>query len=101
VLNPAAFIVNAFHKDYMKVHEPTFMKDFRTHEANREVAKEENKKVKKTPLKTVTRSLTIKVKPKTEVKIDLAKKKELILKPKDFKYFSAAGANNVTPRGKK
>lgn len=31
-------VINAFHKDYIKVHEPDFMKDFRTHEANRQAA---------------------------------------------------------------
>jgi hypothetical protein len=30
--------VNAFHPEYMKTHEPHFMKDFRTHEANRQAA---------------------------------------------------------------
>jgi len=30
--------VNAFHPEYMKTHEPNFMKDFRTHEANRNAA---------------------------------------------------------------
>lgn len=30
--------INAFHPDYMQVHEPTFMKDFRTVEANRKAA---------------------------------------------------------------
>lgn len=98
VLNPANFIVNAFHKDFVKVHMPTFMKEFRTHAANREVMVAEKKKVKKTPLKTVTRNMQIRTK---EVKIDLAQKKALILAPKDFKYFSAAGANNVSPKGKK
>jgi hypothetical protein len=31
-------LINAFHKDYMKIHEPDFMKSFRTHEANRRAA---------------------------------------------------------------
>lgn len=31
-------MINAFHKDYMKTHEPDFMKSFRTHEANRRAA---------------------------------------------------------------
>jgi hypothetical protein len=30
--------IDAFHPDYMKTHEPNFMKDFRTHEANRQAA---------------------------------------------------------------
>lgn len=28
--------INAFHPDYMKTHEPNFMKDLRTQQANRE-----------------------------------------------------------------
>jgi len=31
-------LINAFHPDYMKTHEPTFMQSFRTHEANRRAA---------------------------------------------------------------
>lgn len=31
-------MINAFHPDYMKVHEPLFMRDFRTVEANRKAA---------------------------------------------------------------
>jgi hypothetical protein len=31
-------LVNAFHPDYMKIHEPNFMSSFRTHEANRKAA---------------------------------------------------------------
>lgn len=30
--------INAFHPDFMKTHMPDFMKDFRTHEANRQAA---------------------------------------------------------------
>lgn len=31
-------MINAFHKDYMKTHEPNFMQSFRTVEANRKAA---------------------------------------------------------------
>jgi hypothetical protein len=31
-------LINAFHPDYMKTHEPRFMDSFRTHEANRKAA---------------------------------------------------------------
>ena len=31
-------MINAFHPLYMKTHEPDFMKDFRTVEANRKAA---------------------------------------------------------------
>ena len=36
--------INAFHPDYIKTHEPDLMKNFRTNEANREVAITEKKK---------------------------------------------------------
>jgi len=31
-------MINAFHPDFIKTHMPDFMKDFRTHEANRQAA---------------------------------------------------------------
>lgn len=31
-------MINAFHPDYMKTHQPNFMKDFRTADANRQAA---------------------------------------------------------------
>lgn len=40
-------MINAFHPDYMKVHEPNFMKDFRTHDANRQAAETLTKYVAK------------------------------------------------------
>jgi hypothetical protein len=83
-------VINAFHKDYVKTYMPEMMKDFRTHEANREVREEKKLKVKKTPLKTVTRSLSVKI-SKEQARLDLQRKKELALKPRDFNYFSAAG----------
>jgi hypothetical protein len=116
VLNPAAFVINAFHPDYIKTYMPDLLKEFRTHEANRDDRKEKKLKVRTKPLKTVTKSMQIltkreqtksmadvkaEVNRKLEGRLDLAKKKELILNPKEFKYFSAAGANNVKPRGKK
>ncbi len=82
--------VNAFHPDYVKTHMPDLMKEFRTHAANREVREEKQLKVKKTPLKTVTRSLSVKI-SKEQARLDLQKKKELMLNNRDFKYFSGAG----------
>ena len=83
-------VINAFHKDYVKVHMPDLMKDFRTHEANREVREEKKLKVSRKPLKTVTKSLSVKI-SKEQARLDLQRKKELALKPRDFKYFSDAG----------
>jgi hypothetical protein len=47
-------LINAFHPDYIKTHEPKFMDEFRTHEARRAAAetltKYVEKKRKKNPL---------------------------------------------------
>jgi hypothetical protein len=40
-------MINAFHPDYMKTHEPNFMKDFRTSDANRQAAEAVSKYVTK------------------------------------------------------
>ena len=83
-------VINAFHKDYVKTYMPEVMKDFRTHAANREERVEKKLKVKKTPLKTVTKSLSVKI-SKEQARLDLQKRKELMLNNRDFKYFSGAG----------
>jgi alcohol dehydrogenase class IV len=83
-------VINAFHKDYVKTYMPEVMKEFRTHAANREERVEKKLKVKKTPLKTVTRSLAVKI-SKEQARLDLQKRKELMLNNRDFKYFSGAG----------
>jgi hypothetical protein len=36
-------VINAFHPDYMKTHEPNFMKDLRTNQANREQSAKQSK----------------------------------------------------------
>jgi hypothetical protein len=83
-------VINAFHKDYVKTYMPEVLKEFRTHLANREERVEKKLRVKKTPLKTVTKSLSVKI-SKEQARLDLQKRKELALKPRDFKYFSDAG----------
>jgi hypothetical protein len=100
--------INAFHPDYMKTFHPDFMQDFRTNDANREEREGKKLRVSKKPLKMMTKTMRIRTKNPTHI---LTKEQqgmsmdevrlELALKPKDFKYFSAAGANNVTPKGKK
>lgn len=83
-------VINAFHKDYVKTHEPNLMKEFRTHQANRDVAVEEKKKVKKKPLKTVTRSLSVKI-SKEQDRLNLQHRKALMLSNKEFHIFNKAG----------
>ena len=93
-------VINAFHPDYVKTYMPDLMKDFRTHAANREVREEKNLKVNRKPLKTVTKSLSVKI-SKEQARLNLEKQKALLINNRDFKYFSAAGANNVSAKGKK
>ena len=92
--------MNAFHPDYVKTYMPDLMKDFRTHAANREVREEQNLRVSNKPLKTLTRSLSVKI-SKEQARLNLERKKQMTVAPKDFKYFSAAGANNGSVKGKK
>jgi hypothetical protein len=82
--------VNAFHKDYVKTHEPDLMKDFRTHAANREVREEQNLKVNRKPLKTVTKSLSVKI-SKEQARLNLERRKQMTIAPKDFYVYQKAG----------
>lgn len=82
--------LNAFHPDYIKTHEPDLMKDFRTHQANREEREEKKLKVNKVPLKTVTRSLSVKI-SKDQAKLDLERRKQMTIAPKDFHIYQKAG----------
>ena len=83
-------IINAFHKDYVKTHHPDLMKEFRTHQANREERVEKQLKVKKKPLKTVTRSLSVKI-SKEQDRLNLQHRKALMLSNKEFHIFNKAG----------
>mgnify|MGYP000205096419 len=107
--------INALHPDYMKTHEPDFMKSFRTVEANRQAAETLSKRVTemrkanpmhgfvhgiakvKSPVKHVINTKAEQSKTMTEVRNELIDK----LKPREFKVYSAAGTKNVTPKGKK
>ena len=82
--------VNAFHPDYVKTHMPDLMKDFRTHQANREEREEKNLKVNKTPLKTVTKSLAVKI-SKDQARLNLERRKQMTIAPKDFHIYQRAG----------
>jgi hypothetical protein len=82
--------MNAFHPDYVKTHMPDLMKDFRTHAANREVREEQKLKVSKKPLKTVTKSLSVKI-SKDQARLDLERRKQMTIAPKDFHVYQKAG----------
>jgi hypothetical protein len=69
---------------------PDLMKDFRTHAANREVREEKKLRVSRKPLKTVTRSLTVKV-SKEQARLNLERKKQMTIAPKDFHIYQKAG----------
>jgi hypothetical protein len=82
--------MNAFHPDYVKTHMPDLMKDFRTHAANREVREEKNMRVSNKPPKTVTKSLSVKI-PKDQARLDLERRKQMTIAPKDFHIYQKAG----------
>jgi hypothetical protein len=82
--------VNAFHADYIKTHEPDLMKDFRTHQANRDEREEKNLKVNRNPLKTVTKSLSVKI-SKEQARLDLQRKKQMTISPKLYHTYARAG----------
>ena len=82
--------INAFHPDYVKTYEPELMKEFRTHAANREDRVEKKLKVNKKPLKTVTKSLSVKI-SKEQDRLNLQHKKALMLSQKEFHIFNKAG----------
>ena len=83
-------VINAFHPDYVKTYMPEIMKDFRTHAANREVREEKKLKVNKKPLKTVTRSLSVKI-SKEQARLNLERRKQMTIAPKDFHIYQKAG----------
>jgi len=82
--------INAFHADYIKTYEPDLMKDFRTHQANREEREEKKLRVNHRPLKTVTRSLTVKI-SKEQARLNLERRKQMTIAPKDFHIYQKAG----------
>jgi hypothetical protein len=106
VLKPMTTItVNAFHPDYMKTHEPNFMKDFRTHEANRQAAATLSKHVEKVRLTKPSHGTLFGISDKVvdahmmrpkqmmqrpkSTELEAIKKK--ILEPKEFHTFQKAG----------
>jgi hypothetical protein len=82
--------MNAFHPDYVKTHMPDLMKDFRTHAANREVREEKNMRVSNKPLKTVTKSLSVKI-SKEQARLNLDMRKTLLINNRDFHTYAKAG----------
>lgn len=118
ILNPKEFkpVINAFHPDYVKVHEPNFMKDFRTHEANRQASTTLTEYVEKTR-KTKPSHGTLYGISKKVVPLHASRPKEMMsrkrgremtmleisneladrLKKKEFHVYAKAGM----PKGKK
>ena len=78
--------INAFHADYIKTHEPDLMKEFRTHAANREDREEKQLRVNRKPLKTVTKSLSVKI-SKEQARLNLERRKQMTIAPKDFHIY--------------
>ena len=111
-------IVNAFHKDFVKIHMPEFMahvKQQNKHElasqsmANLTIRKRTQDKtiplhVMRAPKRKVGKDMTM-----AQVMDDLAEikqkklstKQRVDLAPRDFNIYSRAGTANVTPKGKK
>jgi hypothetical protein len=87
-------IINAFHPDYMKTHEPTFMKDFRTVEANQAErrVKEPRKKIRK-PRASVKIPKQPHINSKSEQRMTMEEVKAEILKRSNFYTYSKAVAS--------
>jgi len=82
--------VNAFHADYIKTHEPDLLKEFRTHAANREVREENKLRVSKKPLRTVTKTLSVKI-SKEEARLNLERRKQMTISTKVYHTYAKAG----------
>lgn len=79
--------VNAFHPDYMKTHEPNFMKDFRTADANRQASEAVSKYVTKQR----------KVKPSHGTVFGISEKVKAVTAPTHM-HRRPTGIKSVTPR---
>ena len=110
-------VINAFHPDYIKVHHPNFMKEFRTHEANRQAAATLSEYVEKTRKKKPSHGTLYGISKKV-IPLAHSRPKEMMgykkgkemtmleisnelidrLKKKDFHIYSKAG---VPKKGKK
>lgn len=87
-------MINAFHPDYIKTHEPNFMKDFRTHEANRNAAAAVSnyvtKKRRTTPSHGTVFGISEKVKAVT-APAHMHRPKAASLNPTEYHTYSKAG----------
>lgn len=87
-------MINAFHPDYIKTHEPNFMKDFRTHEANRNAAAAVSnyvtKKRRTTPSHGTVFGISEKVKAVT-APAHMHRPKAVNLNPTEYHTYSKAG----------
>ena len=131
ILNPKEFpqTINAFHKDFVKTYMPEFLSsikyDDQRNASSKTLTKHTDTKRKEKPthgtvfgmgvipahiLRPANKGVRVAEKKMTMAEIsndlaDIKKKKStkerVSLAPKDFKYFSAAGANNVSVKAKK
>lgn len=81
-------MINAFHPEYMKTHEPNFMKDLRTHEANRQAAATLSNYVTKKRKKTPSHGTVFGIKRDLSM-IEIHNE---LLDRKPFRVYSRAGA---------
>jgi len=89
--------INAFHPDFMKTYMPDFMKDFRTHEANRQAAAAVSsyvtKKRRTTPSHGTVFGISEKVKAVTApAHMHRPKSREDMIKRTEYHTYSKAGA---------
>lgn len=91
-------MINAFHPDYIKTHEPKFMDEFRTHEARRSAAetltKHVEKKRKTNPLHGFVHGIQKARKPiltKVEQRKTMLEIHNEMIKVKPFHVYSKAG----------
>lgn len=91
VLNPKEFVVNAFHPDYIKTHEPELMKSFRTVQANQE---ERESKVPRKHVKTFKPKVRKPhINSRTNQSMTMEEVRQELLKPKEYRTYSRAGVN--------
>jgi len=114
VLNPDAFkpeVINAFHPDYVKTYMPEFLSKIRAEETQKANGVINGGKAKAQRESVNKGAFTIAKFPKTQsvqrtlekrlTKAQLDAKKKELLDVKQFFTYAKAGANNVTPKGKK
>ena len=85
-------IINAFHPDYMKTHEPDFMKPFRTADANKRMAMTMSDHIEKLrETNPAVGYLNISKVPREIKTPKMMKPKKVDLIPKEFHIYQKAG----------